>query len=48
MSRTILSDLRLIARALLTISLPCCYLVAGSLILRDLSTFIGRAIGGTL
>jgi hypothetical protein len=45
MARTILSDLAAIAKGLLTISLPCCYLVAGSLILRDLSAFIGRAIG---
>jgi hypothetical protein len=46
MARTILGDLRAIARALLTISLPCLYLVGGSLILRDLSAFIGRAIAG--
>ena len=45
MARTILSDLAAIARALLTISLPCCYLVAGSLILRDLAAYIGHAIG---
>ena len=45
MAKTILSDVAAIARGLLTISLPCCYLVAGSLILRDLSAFIGRAIG---
>jgi hypothetical protein len=45
MHRTILGDLAAIARGLLTISLPCCYLVAGSLILRDLSAFIGRSIG---
>jgi hypothetical protein len=43
--KTVLSDLRAIARALLTISLPCCYLVAGSLILRDLAAYIGHAIG---
>ena len=46
MARIILGDLRAIAHALLTISLPCCYLVAGSLILRDLAAFIGRAMGG--